>query len=168
MRYSGPGLYLLWSAGTTEPGRAGAQPERFVDLVAVDAQGQRAAEVGGVHPLGDFRVGLIAQVELDDHIAAVVARVEIELVAAALLVLQEDRHLAEIDMAFLEVVLAGNGPQVEHLQVLRQRQHDLIDIGQLVAGRVHPDAVGIALQHPGGRVDRRHRLPGVTAPAARG
>jgi hypothetical protein len=58
------------------------------------------------------------------------------------------------------VVLARDRAQVDDLEVFGQREHDAIDVGQLVAGRVHEDAVRIALERPGRRVDRRHRLPG--------
>ena len=45
VRHSGPGLYLFDSAGACEPGRADAQEERLVDLLAVDAQRERATEI---------------------------------------------------------------------------------------------------------------------------
>ena len=108
-------------AGDDEPGVPDAEPERLVDLVAVDAERQRAPEVGVVEPLRDLRVGLVAQVELERAVAAVVAGVEVDLVVALLLVLEEDRQLAEVDVPLLEVVLAGDGAQVEDLQVLGQR-----------------------------------------------
>ena len=92
-------VVLVAVRGHDRARRARAQPERLVDLVAVDAERQRAAEVGRVQPLGDLGVGVVVQVELDDHVAAVVAGVEIDLVVALLLVLEEHRQLAEVDVA---------------------------------------------------------------------
>ena len=94
----GPGLYLLVSTGTTEPGVP--VPSQNVSLIWSRSMpsDERAAEVGRVEPLADLGVGLVAQVELDDHVAAVVAGVEIDLVVALLLVLEEDRQLADVDV----------------------------------------------------------------------
>ena len=71
-----------------------------------------------------------------------------DLVVALLLVLDEDRQLADVHVALLLVELAGDGPQVDDLQVLGQRQLDLVDVRKLVAVGVDPDAVRVALQRP--------------------
>jgi hypothetical protein len=35
-------------------------------------------------------------------------------------------------MSLLQIVLTGNGPEVQNLQVLGQRHIDLVDVGKLV------------------------------------
>ncbi len=62
-------------------------------------------------------------------------------------------------MPLLPVVLTRDRPQVEDFQILGERQHHPVDVGQLVARRVHEDAVGIALERPRGLVDGRHSFP---------
>ncbi len=108
--------------------RAGAQPERLVDLVTVDPERERAAEVRRVEPLADLRIRVVVQVELDDQVT-VVAGVEVDLVVALLLVLEEHGELAEVHVPRGIVVLAGDGAQVDDLEVLGQREHDLVDVG---------------------------------------
>ena len=56
-RHSGPGLYGEASSGTSRAGRADAEPERLVELVAVDAERERVAEVAVPQPLRDLGVG---------------------------------------------------------------------------------------------------------------
>ncbi len=62
-------------------------------------------------------------------------------------------------MPFAPVVLPGDGPQVDDLQVLAQGEHHLVDVGELVALGVHAEVVGVALQHPGGGVSALRRPP---------
>jgi hypothetical protein len=81
------------------------------------------------------------------------------LVAALLLVLDEDRELLKIQMPFAPVILPGDGPQVDDLEILTQREHHLVDVGELIALGVHPDVVGIALEDPGGGISALRRQP---------
>ena len=83
-----------------------------------------------------------------------------DLVAALLLVLDEDRQLAEDPCAArLPVVLPGDRPQVDDLEVLAQRAQDLVDVRELIALGVDAEVVRVALQRPGRRCCRRRRLP---------
>ena len=50
-------------------------------------------------------------------------------VVALLLVLDENRELGEVDVPFLRIVFAGNGAQVDDLEILAFGQPDPIDIG---------------------------------------
>ena len=81
-------------------------------------------------------------------------------VAALLLVLQDHRQLAEVDVALLQVVLARDRAQVQDLEVLGERHDHAVDVGQLVAFGVDRPVVGIALHHPGRVVDRLDGPPG--------
>ena len=74
-----------------------------------------------------------------------------DLVVALLLVLQDHRQLAEVDVALLQVVLAGDRAQVQDLEVLGQRHDHAVDVGQLIALGVDRPVVRIALHHPGRR-----------------
>ena len=82
-----------------------------------------------------------------------------DLVVALLLVLDEDGQLAQVDVPRRVVVLPRDRAQVQHFKILRERQHDLVDVGELIACRIDEDAVRVALERPRRRVDRRHRLP---------
>ena len=62
-------------------------------------------------------------------------------------------------MPLLEVVLAGDGAQVQDLKVLGQRHADAVDIWELIACGVHAHVVRVPLEHPGRCVDRVHCLP---------
>ena len=81
-----------------------------------------------------------------------------DLVAAARLVLEDHRQLADVDVALLQVVLAGHRAQVQHLEVLGQRHDDAVEVGELVARGVDRPVVRVALHDPGRAVDRLHRL----------
>jgi len=59
------------------------------------------AEVAVPQPLPDLRIAVEALVGLDDRVRAVRGRVEPEGVVALLLVLQEDRDLADVGVALL-------------------------------------------------------------------
>ena len=142
-------------AGRRRAGRADAQPECLVDLIAVDAQRQRAAEIGVGEPLRDLGIARVALVDVEHEVGAGKAEIEVDLVVALLLVLQQHRQLAEVDVALLLIVLAGDRAQVDDLEVLGQRELHLVDIGQLVAVGIDRVVVRIALQHPDRRVDRR-------------
>ena len=92
-------------------------------------------------------------------------------VVALLLVLEDHRQLAEVDVALLQVVVAGDRAQVQDLEVLGQRHDHAVEIGQLVARGVDRPVVGVALHHPGRVVDRldgperpEHRQLGVERP----
>src|SRR5689334_17161740 len=85
---------------------------------------------------------------------------DLDVIAALVLVLQVDRELGDIDVAFLDVVLAGDGAQVHHFQRFGQGHHQLVEIRQLVALAVDLKEVRVAGQLPGRVVDRRDGLPG--------
>jgi hypothetical protein len=104
-------------------------------------------------------VGLVALVTQQRRVAADAARVQVHLVVALLLVLDEDRQLLEIQVPLAPVVLPGDGSQVDDLQVLSQGELDLVDVRELMAVGVHADVVGVALQHPGGGVPALRRHP---------
>ena len=99
-------------------------------------------------PLRDLGVLLVALVAEQPDVGALVRGVEVDAVAALLLVLEQHRQLADVDVARLRVVLAGDGPQVDDLQVLAERHPDPVDVRELVAVGVHPDAVRVPLQDP--------------------
>ena len=120
---------------------------------------QGNAKFPALKPGGDLRVGVVGLVDEQTGVAADVRRVERDGVIAAMLVVQKHRQLAEIDMPRLEVVFPRDGAQVEDLEVLRQRQDDLVDVGKLVAGGVYLVEVGVAFQYPGRGVDRAGGLP---------
>ena len=167
VRHSGPGFCGTSSVGTMEPGRADAEEERLVDLIAVDAERQRVAEIAVPHPLRDLRVSLEALVEVERGVRAVEGGVQAQGVVTLLLVLQEDGQLAEVGVALLPVELTGDGAQVEHFEVLSQGQLDLVEVRAAGSRRIDRVVVRVPLQHPGRRVDRRDGLPADRASAAR-
>ena len=109
------------SAGTGEPNSADAQPERLVQLVTVDTERQRTPEIGVGEPFAKLGVRLVALVDLQQKIGAPKAQIEMDFVVALLLIFQNNRQLAEVDVPFLHVVLARHGTQVDDFQVLHQR-----------------------------------------------
>jgi hypothetical protein len=112
-----------------------------------------------VKPLGDLGIRLVGLVGLEGGVRAIEGRIEADVVAHLGAVLEEHRQLGQRGVALLQVVLAGEGPQVEDLEVLGERHADAVDIRQLIARRVHAHVVGIALEHPRGRIDGIDRLP---------
>ena len=66
-----------------------------------------------------------ALVDVEHDVGAGDAEIEVDLVVALLLVLEEHRQLADVDVPLLHVVLAGDRPQVDDLEVLGERQLDL-------------------------------------------
>ena len=120
---------------------------------------ERAAEIRVGEPFRDFGIGRVALIEMDRRVGSVECEVEVQVVVAALAVLQNDRQLRDVDVALLHVVGARHGAQVEHLEVLGERHDDLVDVGKLVTLGVDRVIEGIALHHPGRRVDRPHRAP---------
>ena len=141
-------------------GLAEAEHEHLVDLLTIDAVGERDPEVARAQPFRDLGVLVVALIAEEPDVGALIRRVQVHAVVAPLLVFQQHRQLADVDVASLRVVLAGDRAQVDELQVLPEGHPDAVDVGELVAFRVHPDAVGVALQDPRRRVDRRHGLPG--------
>ena len=160
VRHSGPGIVGRALRRHDRARRADAEPEGLVELVAVEPQRQGAAEVGVGQPLRDLGIGVVALVDLQHRVRAVVGQVEMDGVAALLLVLEDHRQLGDVDVPLLQVVLAGDGAQVQDLEVLGQRELHPVDVGQLVALGVDRPVEGVALEHPGRRVDRLDRLPG--------
>ena len=82
------------------------------------------------------------------------------LVVVPRLVLKQDRQFRDIDVAILDIVLAGDGPQVQHLQVLGQCELELVEVRKLIPVRVNGPVVRVPLQRPGRRGDGIRRLPG--------
>src|SRR3546814_7125810 len=60
-----------------------------------------------------------------------------------------------VEVPGLEVVLARDRPEVDDLEVLGERQDDLVDVRELVPRGVHEDAVRVALERPDRCGDRR-------------
>ena len=56
-------------------------------------------------------------------------QIEMDLVAALLLVFEDHRQFGQADMAFLHVVIAANGAQIDDFGVFGQCQHHFVDIG---------------------------------------
>ena len=110
--------------------------------------------------IGDLGIALVALVDLERGVRPVDGRVEMNRVLALVLVLEEDRQLVDRGVSLLPVVLAGDGPQVEHFEVLGQRELQLVDVRQLIAGRVDHVVVGVALEDPGRVVSRLLGDPG--------
>ena len=106
---------------------ADAEPERLVQLVPVDAHRQRPPEVGRVEPLRHLGVRVVGVVDLERGVGAVQRRVELDVVADLVPVLEEHRELGHRRVALLEVVLAGDRPEVQHLEVL---SHGHLDAGR--------------------------------------
>ena len=159
VRHSSPGLCGT-SGRRDAAGGADAEPEGLVELVAVDAHRERAAEIDVLQPLGDLGIGVIAVVDLERGVGAVGAGVEVDAVVALLHVLQKDRQLGDVGVALLQVVLAGDGAQVEHLQVLGQRHLDAVEVGELVPLGIDLVIEGVALHGPVRRIRRRDGTPG--------
>ena len=126
---------------------AGAEEGGLVDLLAVDRQGHGDAEVLVRHQLAQLRILGVGLVEDHAGVMSARARPEEDLVLALLLlVLLEDRVVQQVDVALLLVQLAGDGGQVERLRIGEELELDFVDVGQLVAGLVHADVVGVALE----------------------
>ena len=80
-------------------------------------------------------------------------------VFAALAILQDHRQLGQVHVAFLQIIFAGHGAQIGDLDVLGQRHHHAVDIGQLVALGVDHVIERVAFHRPDRRVDRADSLP---------
>jgi len=123
----GPGVFWRGFRTHDRAGGAQAQPERLVQLVPVNAERQRPAKVGRCDPLLDLPVLAVSMIEHEGRITAIEAQIEMDLVVAALRVLQEDRQLGEVDEALHVVVFAPGRPQVHDLRVLDQGHQDPVD-----------------------------------------
>ena len=131
------GVVVLGGGEGVDLGRLGtAEVQHLVDLVAVDRQRQRAAEV---HLAEQVTQHLIPFQGLVDHQrggALVGVLPQEHPVLAARLVLLEHRELLEVDGVSLgggEVHLPADDLAVVHLQVLQPPAHDPVDVGELVA-----------------------------------
>ena len=61
------------------------------------------------------------------------SEIQMDLVVALGLVIQQHRQLAQVDMPLLLVVFAGHCPQIDDLEVLGERELHLVKIRQLIA-----------------------------------
>ena len=136
-----------------------AEPEGFVELVAVDAERERVAEILVLQEFRNLRIAFVGVADVDGRVRSVERRVEVNGVVALLGVLEEDRQLGQAHVPFLDVVFAGDRPQVGDFGVFGQRHRDPVDVGKLVPRGVDGPEVGIPFHRPRRRVDRRHGLP---------
>ena len=117
------------------------------------------AEILVLEELRDLRVALVRVADVNRRVRPVERRVEVNGVVALLGVLEEDRQLGEPHVPLLDVVLAGNRPQVGDFDVFGQRHRDPVDVRKLVPRGVDGPEVRIAFHRPRRRVDRGHGLP---------
>ena len=155
----GPRRVRVGRRGRERARHAESEEIDLVYLIAVDADGERAAEVHVAEQLADVLVLRVRHVELHGGVRPRFLRVEVELVAARFLVFEIQRHLRHVQVPSLPVVLARDGAQVDDFQVLGERQNHHVDVWQLVAVRVDHPEVRVALQLPRVGVDGRNRLP---------
>ena len=140
-------------------GCADAKPERFVELIAVDAHRKRVAEILVPDPLCNFRIAFVRIAQVNRHVRAVECRVEADGVIALLRVFKEHRQFRQCHVTFLHIVLAGDGAQVRNFGVLGERHRQFVDVRQLIAFGIDLPKVRIAFHTPGRRVDRARGLP---------
>ena len=159
-RHSGPGLYGEDSSGATEPGVPTPSQNDSLSWSRSTPSASAWRKSLVPQPLGDLRIGAEALVGLPGGVRAVGGRVEADRVVALLLVLQEDRQLAHADVALLRVVLAGDGAEVEHFEVLGQRHLDLVQVRKLVPLGVDGVEERVPLQHQVGVLIGEVGLPG--------
>ena len=117
------------------PGLAQAEKHRLLDLVAIDRERQRDPEVLRRHQLADRRIGRVGHVEGDHRIRAAEGRPGDDAVLAVLLLLLQHRIVGHLDVPRLHVEVAGDGRQVQRLLIGEVGEPDLVDVGQLIAGR---------------------------------
>ena len=98
-------------------------------------------------------------IHVEHEVGSGKAEIQMNLVVALLLVIEQHRQLAEVDVTFLLVVFPGHRAKVDDLEVLRKRELDAVEIGQLVAGRIDGIVVRVAFQQPDRGVDRSHGAP---------
>src|SRR5690606_12460229 len=90
---------------------------RLADLLALDADGERDAEVTVGEQLTQFGVGGVLLVDPQRGVVATEGRPGDDAVARAVAVLDEDRVVGELDVAVLHVELAGDGREVQRFDV---------------------------------------------------
>ena len=158
--YSSPGKYGCHGAGT--PWRASPRPRNTLSLIwSRLIASDRAMRKSFVrHHLAHLRIGRVGLVDGDHRIGAAEGRPGDDAILPGLLLLLQDRVVGHVDVALLHVEVAGDGGEVERLRVGEVGEAHLVDIGQLVAGRVDADVVGVAPQ-------REHRIAGPRSPAPR-
>ena len=131
--------------------RRHAQEHELVDLVAVHRQRHRLPEPLVQEDRALHRVRVV-QVE-PERDAGVLGILPLQhAVVADLLVLLVQREAARIGEAPADVHLALHHAQDRHLLVGEERRLHAVDVGQLIAGAVHREEVGVAGKEDGGRV----------------
>ena len=124
------------------PRKGNAQVDQIADLLAVDRLGHGDAEVTLVEQLAQDVV-LVGQVELQ----RVRNRVDPlpHLVVLRCLVLHEQGEVSEAHVARLHVDLARHRLEVGGLAALDHVDRHAVDVGELLADRVHLPVEGVAL-----------------------
>ena len=120
-----------------------AEHHLVVDAAAVDRDLQRHAEVLLQEQLGDVGVLVIEVVPHDDRVEGAVPH--LGGVVAALLVLAVERERLGLEVESGPVRFSGDHLAVEDLAVVDLLEHDPVDVGELVAGRIDGPVVRITL-----------------------
>ena len=117
------------------------------------------AEIFVLEQFGNLGIAFVGVADMNGRVRSVERRVEVNRVVALLGVFEEDRKLGQPHVPFLDVVFAGNRPQVGDFGVFSQRHRDPVDVGKLIPRGVDGPEIRIAFHRPRRRVDRRHGLP---------
>ena len=126
------------------------EEQHLVDLLAVDRQRHRLPEAHVLKDLAQARI-LVREVEGIEALGAGGARPHQRLVVACFLVLLEQREVGSRQSDGGHRQLAGDHLQVEGLGVGHRLHPEAVDVGELVAGRVDGEVIGIAhMEHVGG------------------
>ncbi|MCY4482763.1 MAG: hypothetical protein OXC12_07810 [Spirochaetaceae bacterium] len=136
----------------TEVGLLGEpQEQQVVDRLAVQRDAQRVAELDRAQQLAQLAVVLVLEVVVQPDLVAggeIVADADAQLiVAVGLAGLQHREVLEHLEVALRQVHLASDAPQDGRLLVGEHLEAHLVDVGKLVAGRIHLPVVGVALHH---------------------
>ena len=117
------------------------------------------AEILVLEQLGNLGIAFVGVADMNGRVRSVERRVKVNRVVALLGVFEENRKLGQPHVPFLDIVFAGNRPQVGDFGVFSQRHRDPVDVGKLVPRGVDSPEIGIAFHRPRRRVDRGHGLP---------
>ena len=139
-------LLLVETGGGVDgslPRRGQSEVYRVVHLVTIDRQRHRAAEADVLEQRPQRRL-LVVQVESERKLAAEYSGDGIDRVAGRSFALLVQRVVGERRVVRLHVRLAGHDLEIDRL-LAGKIVDDGVDVGELIAGRVHLVVVGIPL-----------------------
>ena len=149
LRQSGPGLCGMLSPGAGEPGVP--TPSQNVSFnwsrsMPSDSARRKSALVSHLRTSGIARETLV---HVEHEVGSGKSEIQMDLVVALRLVIEQHRQLAQVDMPLLLVVFPGHRAEVDDLEVLGERELHPVEIRQLIARRI--DGVVVRISAPAAR-----------------